>query len=67
MALGKQKSVTSSIRSEFCLPPSAEVMATGILRHRKLIGEAVRHYRLRARLTQEKLAEKADLNPQISG
>jgi hypothetical protein len=30
-------------------------MATGILRHRKLIGEAVRHYRLRARLTQEKL------------
>ena len=34
-----------------------------ILRHRKLIGEAIRLYRKEAGLTQEKLAERADLNP----
>ena len=38
-----------------------------ILRHRKLIGEAVRGYRKRAAFTQEKLAEWADLNPKYLG
>jgi len=38
-----------------------------VLRHRKIIGEAIRLYRKRMRLTQEKLAEKADLNPKYLG
>jgi len=33
-----------------------------ILRHRKIIGEAIRHFRKQAHLTQEKLAEQVDLN-----
>ena len=36
-------------------------------RQRKLIGEAVRIYRKRAGLTQERLAEKADLHPNYMG
>jgi transcriptional regulator with XRE-family HTH domain len=38
-----------------------------VLRHRKIIGEAIRLYRKRMRFTQEKLAEKADLNPKYLG
>jgi XRE family transcriptional regulator, regulator of sulfur utilization len=38
-----------------------------ILRHRKLIGEAIRAYRKRAGFTQEDLAEWADLNPKYLG
>ena len=41
-------------------------MALGI-RYRKIIGEAVRYHRKAARLTQEKLAEKADLHPVYVG
>jgi transcriptional regulator with XRE-family HTH domain len=37
------------------------------LRERKIIGEAVRKYRKRAGLTQEKLAEKAELHPVYVG
>jgi len=33
-----------------------------ILRHRKIIGDAIRHFREQAGLTQEKLAERVDLN-----
>jgi transcriptional regulator with XRE-family HTH domain len=42
------------------------VMA-GSLRHQKIIGEAIRRYRKRAGLSQEKLAEKADLHPVYVG
>ena len=38
-----------------------------ILRHRKLLGETIRQHRRNAKLTQEKLAEKADLNPKYIG
>jgi transcriptional regulator with XRE-family HTH domain len=38
-----------------------------ILRHRKLIGDAIRAYRKKAGLTQEKLAEAVDLNPKYIG
>jgi transcriptional regulator with XRE-family HTH domain len=38
-----------------------------ILRHRKLIGDAIREGRKRADLTQEKLAEAANLNPKYLG
>jgi transcriptional regulator with XRE-family HTH domain len=38
-----------------------------ILRHRRLIGEAIRNYRKKMRMTQEKLAERADLNPKYLG
>jgi len=38
-----------------------------ILRHRKLIGEAIRHSRKQAGLTQEKLAETVNLNPKYIG
>ena len=31
--------------------------------HRRAVGEAIRSYRKQGRLSQEKLAEKADLNP----
>jgi transcriptional regulator with XRE-family HTH domain len=36
-------------------------------RHRKIIGAAIRKYRKQAGLTQEKLAEKADLHPVYLG
>jgi transcriptional regulator with XRE-family HTH domain len=38
-----------------------------ILRHRKIIGDAIRLHRKQAGLTQEKLAEKVDLNPKYIG
>lgn len=38
-----------------------------LLRHRKIIGEAIRHHRKQAKLTQEELAEKVDLNPKYLG
>jgi transcriptional regulator with XRE-family HTH domain len=38
-----------------------------ILRHRRIIGDAIRFYRKRAGRTQEKLAELADLNPKYIG
>ena len=37
------------------------------LRQRKIIGEAIRKYRKRAGLSQEALAEKADLHPVYVG
>ncbi|HLZ16404.1 MAG TPA: helix-turn-helix transcriptional regulator [Cyclobacteriaceae bacterium] len=38
-----------------------------ILRHRRVIGDAIRFYRRRNHLTQETLAEKAELNPKYLG
>jgi transcriptional regulator with XRE-family HTH domain len=38
-----------------------------VLRHRKMIGEAIRFHRKNASLTQEKLAEAVDLNPKYLG
>jgi transcriptional regulator with XRE-family HTH domain len=38
-----------------------------VLRHRKIIGDAVRLHRKNAGLTQEKLAEAVDLNPKYLG
>ncbi len=38
-----------------------------VLRHRKLIGEAIRLRRKNARLTQEELAEAVSLNPKYLG
>jgi transcriptional regulator with XRE-family HTH domain len=38
-----------------------------IPRHRRILGEAVRNYRKQLRMSQEKLAEKADLNPKYIG
>lgn len=46
---------------------SAKRKRKAILRHRKLIGEAIRTYRKRVKLTQEELAERADLNPKYLG
>ena len=37
------------------------------LPHKKLIGEAIRKYRKATNLSQEKLAEKADLHPVYFG
>jgi len=37
------------------------------IRERKIIGESIRKYRKRAGLTQEKLAEKAELHPVYVG
>jgi len=34
-----------------------------LLRHRKLLGDSIRKFRKEAGLSQEKLAEKADLHP----
>jgi XRE family transcriptional regulator, regulator of sulfur utilization len=36
-------------------------------RHRRIVGEKIRTYRRRAGLTQEKLAEKADLHHNFIG
>ena len=38
-----------------------------ILRHRKIIGDAIRQHRKKSDLTQEKLAELVDLNPKYLG
>lgn len=38
-----------------------------ILEHRKIIGDAIRLYRNKANLTQEKLAELVDLNSKYIG
>lgn len=35
--------------------------------HRKLLGNAIRHYRKKAKMTQEKLGEAASLNPKYIG
>lgn len=35
--------------------------------HRRILGEAIRTYRKQARMSQEKLAEKAELNPKYIG
>jgi len=37
------------------------------LRHRKVLANAIRYYRKRAKRTQEKLGELADLNPKYIG
>jgi len=37
------------------------------LKHRKILGEAIRNYRKKAGLTQEQLAEKADLHHNFIG
>jgi transcriptional regulator with XRE-family HTH domain len=37
------------------------------LSHRKALAEAIRHYRKKARLTQERLGELADLNSKYIG
>jgi transcriptional regulator with XRE-family HTH domain len=42
-------------------------VGTRKLRHRKLLAEAIRHYRKAAKLTQEALAERAELNPKYIG
>jgi transcriptional regulator with XRE-family HTH domain len=47
--------------------PSRKKKRKPILRHRRIIGEAIRVRRKRANLTQEELAEKADLNPKYLG
>jgi transcriptional regulator with XRE-family HTH domain len=36
-------------------------------RHRRIIGEAIRTYRKAAEMSQERLAEKADLHPVYLG
>lgn len=38
-----------------------------VLRHRKIIGDAIRLHRKNASLTQEKLAEAVSLNPKYLG
>lgn len=38
-----------------------------MLRHRKLIGDAIRLYRKNAGFTQEELAEAVELNPKYIG
>jgi len=38
-----------------------------VLRHRKIIGDAIRLHRKNADLTQEKLAEAVNLNPKYIG
>jgi transcriptional regulator with XRE-family HTH domain len=38
-----------------------------VLRHRKIIGEAIRSYRKKVALTQEGLAEIVELNPKYIG
>jgi len=37
------------------------------LRHQKIIGEAIRRYRKLAKLSQEELAERAELHPVYVG
>ena len=43
------------------------VVVTRTLQHRKILGEAIRNRRTQVKLSQEKLAEKADLHPVYVG
>lgn len=47
--------------------PSRKPKAKVIIRHRLILGEAIRLHRKEAGFTQEKLAEKVDLNPKYLG
>jgi len=38
-----------------------------VLRHRKILGAAIRNYRKQANFTQETLSEKVELNPKYIG
>lgn len=42
-------------------------MAKPALKHRKILAETIRFHRKRAKLTQERLAERAELNPKYIG
>lgn len=35
----------------------------GVAKHRRILGENIRHFRARAKWSQERLAERADLHP----
>jgi ribosome-binding protein aMBF1 (putative translation factor) len=58
----KTKSIGSSRKFGLMYLWQAVARVSG-LKHRRVLGEAVRTYRRRARLSQEKLAEKAQLHP----
>ena len=47
--------------------PACVVSVPKKLPHQKVIGEAIRKHRKQANLSQEKLAEKADLHPVYFG
>lgn len=63
-AIGNQKVVHCVASADFTL--TWREMASG-LRHQKVIGDAIRTYRKAAKLSQEKLAEKAELHPVYIG
>jgi DNA-binding XRE family transcriptional regulator len=46
---------------------TAKKRRTTVLRHRRIIGAAIRDFRKRAHFTQEDLGEAADLNPKYIG
>ena len=47
--------------------PSSRKKRRPAFRHRKVIGEAIRNYRKKTGFTQEKLAERVELNPKYLG
>jgi DNA-binding XRE family transcriptional regulator len=54
-------------RLVFAIVAKTEKNRKAILRHRKIIGDAIRQHRKKSDLTQEKLAELVDLNPKYLG
>ncbi len=55
------------VSGAFWKPLEFQLVSNKLLKHRKPLAEAVRLYRKKAGLTQEKLAELADLNPKYIG
>ncbi len=53
-----------SVLRDFCFP---WVFMSRISQQRRILGEAIRKYRKRAKMSQEKLAEKANLHPVYIG
>jgi DNA-binding XRE family transcriptional regulator len=61
----QEQNTQYSVWSNSGIPASFNSVAQP--KHRRILGEAIRNYRKRAGLTQEQLAEKADLHHNFIG
>jgi DNA-binding XRE family transcriptional regulator len=64
-ALGKGKNKIPAIAGLVLAQASATLLI--VAEHRKSLGQAIRNYRKKAKMTQERLGELADLNPKYIG
>jgi ribosome-binding protein aMBF1 (putative translation factor) len=67
LALQKGKHEIPAIAGLVCLPIRANCNTVETPAHRKLLGQAIRSCRKKAKMTQEQLGEQANLNPKYIG